>query len=136
MQRFLHCEKSRYTRKAHVKRRENSTKNKHYFHTVGLHRTSRMPSDLFVDKIGTPRHVEGTPDAHRGVIQMSWTDARHMAAAVHFLVLLLMLVVVIGLKSDGQIDIKSEKADSNHVNWDIGSGAVGSWNNQLCDKYK
>lgn len=106
----------------------------HHLYTVSLQRSSRVSSDLFIDEIGTPRHVKGTPDAHRGVVQMPWPDARHMAAAIHFLVLLPMLVIVIGLKSEEQIDINSEKAESidesNHVNWDIGSGAVESWNNQ------
>lgn len=58
-----------------------------------------MPPDLLIDDVVPLGHIESTPDAHRGVVQVTWAYARYVAAAVHLLVLLPVLIVVVGLRT-------------------------------------
>lgn len=58
------------------------------------------PPDLLVDEVGGLGHVQGGPDAHRAAVEVSGPDLGHVAAAVHLLVLLPVLVVVVGLEGE------------------------------------
>lgn len=55
-------------------------------------------SNLLVDKVGRPGYIEGRPDADCRAVQVSGANLGHMAATVHLLVFLPVLVVVVGLE--------------------------------------
>lgn len=84
-------------------------------------------TDLLVHEVGGPRHIHGGTDPDRGTVQMPGSDLRHMAAAVDFLVLLTVLVVVVSLEgelgaTDGTLEAAAveecevlERTDSVHL---------------------
>lgn len=67
---------------------------------LGVEGAPTTAANLLIHVGGRPRYIERGTDAHSRAIQMAGADLGHVAAAVNFLVLLSVLVVVVRLERE------------------------------------
>ena len=66
---------------------------------IGVNTGFAAGSDLFIDCAGGFGRVDGSLDPNGLAVEFTGTDFGHMLHAIHFFVILRMLVIVVGLES-------------------------------------